>query len=179
VVVPVGMSLTSPSAHFNNAVEYHHTGFEHYFTTILADEVTKLDSNLLTGWDRTGEAFRVAVSGTAGYANVCRFFSASFAPLSSHFYTPVASECAFNRTDPARSRVWTFEGEVFAVLLAGPNGECSSGFVPLYRLYNNGQGGAPNHRYTVSVTTRAQMIGQGWAPEGNGIGVIACVLPST
>lgn len=46
----------------------------------------------------------------------------------------------------------------------------------VYRLFNNGQGGAPNHRYTTSLDTRASMISQGWVPEGAGtIGVIACV----
>ena len=51
-----------------------------------------------------------------------------------------------------------------------------TGTVPLYRLYNNGQGGAPNHRYTIDPAIRTQMIGQGWIPEGNGPdGVFACV----
>ena len=48
--------------------------------------------------------------------------------------------------------------------------------LPLYRLYNDGQGGAPNHRYTTSPTVRAAMMGRGWTPEGMGsLGVIACV----
>jgi Repeat of unknown function (DUF5648) len=52
---------------------------------------------------------------------------------------------------------------------------CPLGARPLYRLYNNGQGGAPNHRYTTSLATRTSMIAQGWIPEGAGtIGVIAC-----
>jgi hypothetical protein len=48
--------------------------------------------------------------------------------------------------------------------------------LPLYRLYNNGQGQAPNHRYTTSVVVRVSMIAAGWIPEGNGAdGVIGCV----
>ena len=47
--------------------------------------------------------------------------------------------------------------------------------LPLYRLYNDGMGGAPNHRYTTSLTVRAAMIEAGWIPEGSGIGVIGCV----
>jgi hypothetical protein len=31
----------------------------------------------------------------------------------------------------------------------------------LYRLYNQGQTGAPNHRYTISLAIRSQMIAQG------------------
>jgi hypothetical protein len=40
-----------------------------------------------------------------------------------------------------------------------------AGTIPLYRLYNNGQGGAPNHRYTVDPTVRAAMIARNWSPE--------------
>ena len=57
------------------------------------------------------------------------------------------------------------------------DGTCASANVPLYRLYNNGSGGAPNHRYTTQADVRTQMIGQGWIPEGLGIGVVACVPP--
>lgn len=32
-------------------------------------------------------------------------------------------------------------------------------------------GGAPNHRVTTDITVRAQMLGAGWVPEGQGIGV--------
>jgi len=36
--------------------------------------------------------------------------------------------------------------------------------------------GAPNHRYTTSLSLRNQMITQGWLPEGFGPNaVIACV----
>ena len=47
--------------------------------------------------------------------------------------------------------------------------------MPVYRMYNNGQGGAPNHRYTTDLAVRAQMLVQGWIAEGYGkIGVIMC-----
>jgi hypothetical protein len=35
-------------------------------------------------------------------------------------------------------------------------------------------GGAPNHRFTTDPTVRAQMLAQGYAPEGYGIGVGWC-----
>ena len=44
-------------------------------------------------------------------ATVCRFFSAAFAPKSSHFYTNMPYECDLAKTYPA----WTFEGEVFNI----------------------------------------------------------------
>ena len=54
-----------------------------------------------------------------------------------------------------------------------PNaGVCPIG-VKLYRLYNNAQGGAANHRYTTSLAIRQQMINQGFVPED---GAEWCVL---
>jgi len=108
---------------------------------------------------------------------VCRFWSGqTFAPKSSHFYTPFDWECAIARNDPA----WMFEGEVFSLKLPDPSGACAGGTIPLYRLYNDGKGNAPNHRYTNRMTIRAEMIAQGWVAEGRGIGVIGCVpTPST
>ena len=46
--------------------------------------------------------------------------------------------------------------------------QCAAGLTPVYRLYNNGQGGAPNHRYTTDLTVRAQMIAQGGCRKASG-----------
>jgi len=154
-------------------VEFRHAAFDHYFVTGIADEIALLDNGTLAGWARTGEGFNVYASGTPGSAATCRFFSDSFAPKSSHFYTPFAAECA---TVKANAR-WTFEGEVFDVALPAADGSCVPPTIPLYRVYNEGQGGAPNHRYTARLDVRATMVAAGWTPEGNGIGVIACVPP--
>lgn len=113
-------------------------------------------------------------AGTPGALDVRRFFSATFAPKSSHFYTSDPGECAFQQTDPARRSVWIFEGKVFAFLPVNAGGNCTGVGTPIYRLYNNGQGGAPNHRYITNLATRNQMITQGWIPEGPGIGIIGC-----
>jgi hypothetical protein len=53
-------------------------------------------------------------------------------------------------------------------LAIDPSKSCAAGFMPGYRLYNNGQGGAPNHRYTTNFNVRGQMLAQGWVPEGLG-----------
>src|SRR5438552_7760850 len=70
------------------AVEYHHTSFDHYFVTAIADEITKLDNGTFTGWSRTGRSFNVypSTSAPTGSVPVCRLFSTSFAPKSSHYY---------------------------------------------------------------------------------------------
>ncbi|MFO1322864.1 MAG: hypothetical protein U1F15_02265 [Burkholderiales bacterium] len=154
------------------AIEFRYAAWDHYFVTASTDEIAKLDAGVFAGWTRTGQSFKVLSLDTAGTASVCRFFSVSFAPKSSHFYTPSASECELIKQSPD----WQFEAEVFAVRLPDPAGSCASGTLALYRLYNDGQGGAPNHRYTTSAATRADMVGQGWIPEGTGdLGVIACV----
>jgi hypothetical protein len=155
------------------AIEYYHAVFNHYFMTAIPLEIANLDTGALSkDWKRTGEAFNVYVSGFPNTAPVCRFFSTSFAPKSSHFYTPNVAECATVKKNPN----WLFEAEVFNLALPAADGSCAAGTAPLYRLYNNGQGAAPNHRYTTSLTIRATMQGQGWIPEGNGVvGVIGCV----
>ena len=153
------------------AVEYYHAAFDHYFLTTIEDEITKLDNGTFVGWTRTGVGIDMDIGAPAGTVPVCRFFSASFAPKSSHFYTPVAAECATVK----QNSVWTFEGEVFSVTLPDATGGCPAGRVAVYRLYNDGQGGAPNHRYTTSLSIRATMIDRGWVPEGLGsLGVIMC-----
>jgi large repetitive protein len=152
-------------------VEYYHATFDHYFVTNIPDEIAKLDNGTFVGWARTGESFRAYASGTPGAADVCRFFSTAFAPKSSHFYTPDAGECTKVKANPD----WQFEAVVFGVPVPDAAGTCSAGTQPLYRLYNNGQGAAPNHRYTTSIATRSAMLAKGWIPEGYGaLGVIAC-----
>ena len=156
------------------AVEYHHAEWDHYFVTDIPDEIAKLDNGTFAGWVRTGEGFDVYVDAPPGSAGVCRFFSTTFAPRSSHFYTPSASECGVVR----QNADWQLEGVVFGVSAPGPDGACPADMRPVYRLYNDGQGAAPNHRYTTRLPTREQMLARGWIPEGYGpLGVIMCAPP--
>lgn len=152
-------------------IEYYHAGFDHFFMTAIGDEITKLDNGTIAGWTRTGKAFNVFVSGTPSTAEVCRFFSTAFAPKSSHFYTPFAPECALVKQNPN----WQFEAAVFNMVLPNADATCPAGTTALYRVYNDGMGGAPNHRYTIDRDTFDLMIALGWKPEGAGVGVIACV----
>jgi hypothetical protein len=164
-------SASLPSAEILGAVvEYYHSGFDHYFVTSIADEITKLDNGTFVGWTRTGRSFSSYAS-SPGAVPVCRFFSTSFAPKSSHFYTSDASECQIVKAN----KDWQYEGLVFGVDRPDATGTCPMGTAPVYRLYNNGQGAAPNHRYTTDLDIRSQMIARGWIPEGYGsLGVIMC-----
>ena len=152
------------------AIEYHHAAFDHYFITANPDEIAKLDNGTFAGWTRTGDAFSVYATDQVGTKPVCRFFSTAFAPKSSHFYAPDPAECAIVK----RNSNWQIEGLVFNVPVPDADGNCAAGTQPVYRLFNNGMGAAPNHRYTTSSVTRALMIASGWTPEGLGVGVVMC-----
>ena len=162
--------LAPPPAGKALAIEYFHAEFAHYFITINADEIAKLDAGIIRGWQRTGQSFNVYTTGGAGLVAVCRFFSASFAPKSSHFDAPRGLGCEAVLTNPA----WTFEGDVFFTALPDAGGGCPAGNVPVYRLYNNGQGEAPNHRFTTSEAIQLDMIRDGYVAEGTGTGVGMC-----
>lgn len=152
------------------AYEYFHAAFGHYFITSIADEITKLNDGVFVGWAATGKQFKVYKASSAGLKPVCRFFSTAFNPKSSHFYTPDATECTVVKSNMS----WQFEAEVFYTQTPATDGACPANTTPLYRLYNNGLSGAPNHRYTTDLAVRSDMIGKGWIAEGYGIGVVMC-----
>ena len=159
-----------------NAIEFYHAEFGHYFVTADAGEAFRLDNN--AAWSRTGRTFAVWPYAADDTLPVCRFFSDQrFSPRSSHFYTPIATECTLLR----QQAFWTFEGEVFHVArpAAGSDGRlaCPAGTEALYRMYNNGAGGAPNHRYTVDVAVLDAMVSQGWTMEGDALTRIFTCVP--
>jgi hypothetical protein len=105
---------------------------------------------------------------------VYRFFSTSFSPKSSHFYTANEGEYAAVLANPD----WQYEGQVFNVVTPAADGSCPAGTIAVYRLYNNGQGAAPNHRFTTDLATRNAMLARpadkAWVAEGAGVGVGMC-----
>ena len=155
-------------------IEYFHAGFDHYFITSIREEIDKLDNGTFAGWARTGLQFNAYATPNGNSVPVCRLFSAAFAPKSSHFYSPFYLECFARREDSA----WTSESfDAFDIAVPAADGSCATGLTPVYRLYNNGQGGAPNHRYTTDLNVRAQMIAQGWVPEGLGPDAVEMCSP--
>ncbi len=145
------------------AVEFYNADLEAYFVTADQAEISSLEQGAPPGWQKTGYAFSVSSVPALGYLPVCRFFSASFAPKSSHFYTPYATECSTLKA----GSVWTYESIAFYLSLPFDNGMCASGQTALYRLYNNGSTGAPNHRYTSSRPIVSAMKVKGWTVEGD------------
>jgi phosphatidylethanolamine-binding protein (PEBP) family uncharacterized protein len=144
------------------AIEYYHHDFDHYFVTAYSWEAAMLDAaNGAGGWVRTGQTYEVYPEGRTGLVPVCRFFSAAFAPKSSHFYTADPAECALVKANGA----WQYEADAFFVN-PPTAGSCPAGTAPLYRLYNDGQGNAPNHRYTTCTGIRDRMMTRAWILEG-------------
>ncbi|MCC7327361.1 MAG: choice-of-anchor D domain-containing protein [Burkholderiales bacterium] len=173
LVTGTGTSMPPPPPVTIDVIEYYHAEWDHYFMTGIADEIAKLDAGVFKGWTRTGYQFKAYAPNTAGSANVCRFFSTSFGERSSHFYTPFVGECAKVKVNPD----WMLESEqVFAIPIPDADGVCPAETTAVYRYYNDGQGGAPNHRYTIETSLRDDMITvRGWTPEGYGpLGVIMC-----
>jgi len=146
-------------------VEYYYPDWDFYFVTASPQEIAALDRGAFGGvWRRTGQSFNVWTGAINGAVPTCRFFSAAFGAHSSHFYTPYESECASLQA----GTTWQFESIAFYIELPDANGLCPAGTIALYRLFNNGMGGAPNHRYTTNVDVLDQMLGAGWSFEGNG-----------
>jgi hypothetical protein len=150
---------------------YFHQGFGHYFITADEQEQVALDSHTFEGWQlvpSTGSDHVRFGFWRAGQRlrPVCRFFSAAFAPKSSHFYTADPTECEKVKANGD----WIYEGIAGYVLPPTGSSGCEQG-TPLYRLYNNGEGGAPSHRYTTDAGEAEYLTQAGWIPEG----VLGCV----
>ncbi|HEY8242582.1 MAG TPA: c-type cytochrome [Casimicrobiaceae bacterium] len=146
-------------------VEYYNAGFGHYFMTADDDEITGLDAGAFDfAFLRTGREFDAYSSPVAGTVPVCRFFTTpgTFGTKSSHFYTANGAECEGLKLNPA----WVYEKIAFYARVP-TNGACGAGTRPIYRMYNNGQTGAPNHRFTSDFPTyQTFTTAQNWSPEG-------------
>jgi len=160
-------------------VEYHNSDFDHYFITPSAAEIALLDAHTppFQAWSRTGFSFNAYanVGAPAGSVAICRFFNDHFKPKSSHFYAPHGLGC---EDTISKFPDWGLEDDkLFNTMLPGAGGACPNGTIPVYRLYNNGMGNAPNHRFVTSLAERQTMMDLHYTPEGAGIGVGMCAVP--
>lgn len=165
--------LVEATGGVRTAVEYYHAAFDHYFITSFDDEIAALDGGAFGGaWARTGQSFNVWSGNVGNALPTCRYFTTRFAQKSSHFYSAYPAECSA----VGESADWQFEATAFYLQLPDADGHCAAGTVALFRLYNDGMGGAPNHRYTTSPEVFQQMQAAGWVFEGHGLtGAFACV----
>jgi hypothetical protein len=161
-----------------SAVEYWHAGFNHYFLTTNPAEMANLDTGKSEGWTRFLPEFKVDPEPGPNLVPVCRFFSAAFAPKSSHFFTAFPAECAAVKANP----VWTYEGIAFYARLPDAAGACAPGTMAIYRSYNGGEGGAPAHRYTPYLVDSCypyNFFGPGCVREGVGADGVAFCVPAS
>ena len=111
---------------------------------------------------------------------VCRFY---IPPEhgNSHFFSASAAECATvsgrTGTDPNYSGYVLETNQAFAVALPDATGACPHNWLPVYRLWNNRPDS--NHRYTTDPAIKAQMIANGYIPEGCGPDAVAMGSPTT
>lgn len=161
-------------------VEYYNVGLKHFFITASPAEIANLDAGAFGGaWTRTGQTFGAWAMDArpADSVPVCRFFGTDryrangtrIGP-NSHFYTGDPAECTFVKNawpsvaaDGKSYPAWTYEGDAFALKLPAA-GACPAGTEGLYRAYNDGAGGDPNHRYVAD--TRLLQGMPGWTVEG-------------
>jgi hypothetical protein len=165
----------APQPKIEVAVEYYHAGWSMYFVTALPNEIALLDGGAFGGvWTRTGQQFNVyALEGApASSSTASRFLSTGFAERSSHVYTAIEDE--YDALEDGTIAGWELEGPVFSAPLPASDGSCPEGSIPVYRLYNNNMGGAPNHRLITDANEFVQMQTAGWSPEGQGVGVEFC-----
>lgn len=154
-VLALAFAVDPARAAVVDAIEFYNARLDHYFVTSSRAEIASLDRG--GNWKRTGERFLVDDAETSDTSPACRFTGTAF---SSHFYSIDAAECA---TVKANAR-WKGEGVAFHVAAPASDGSCTKG-LQVFRLYNGGQGGAPNHRYTTSIWIASAMQVDGWVPE--------------
>ena len=174
--------IVTPADNVGDAVEYYYAALNHYFMTALAAEIAALDAGVFPGWNRTGEKLSgvyLTDPSTGGVqapiTPVCRFYGLPSAGLDTHFFSASPAECAAVKAK--WPDIWLLETPTaFYVYLPNTtDGSCPDGTVPVYRLYNNRLD--VNHRYTESLVVRAQMISEGWLPEGYGANGVAMCAP--
>jgi hypothetical protein len=142
-------------------VEYYAASLDHYFMTGFASEEAALDAGTpISGWARTGNSFPAYSEPGNGMSTVCRFFGTPGLGVNSHFYTAFDFECAAVKQMPA----WIFESNAFYI--DANISKCPASTRPVFRLYNNGMGGQPNHRYVTNWPIIDAMQAAGWVLEG-------------
>lgn len=178
-VVVRRVSSAQPQPSVVTVVEFYNAALDHYFITANAKEIADLDGGVHKGWARTGKSFKayaVGSTGNTGRRPVCRAYGNPEAGLDSHFYSASPQECVATLTKFKGS--WLLEAsEVFEMELPDTTtGACSSGGMPVYRVWNNRADS--NHRYTTSIADRDAMVAKGYVKEGYGPdSVTLCALP--
>ena len=145
-------------------IEYFNRDVGRYFITGRASEQATLDA-LPASFQRTGMRFSAKSSEYRDVPEqpVCRFYAAPESGGSNTHFYGTGDDCpALNTVRQVR-----FEGFDFAAIKP-TNAACpATAPNPVYRLFNNkSANNQGNHRYAVTVATKAKMIAKGWIDEG-------------
>jgi hypothetical protein len=154
-------------------IEYYNTALDHYFITDLASEIAVLDAGVaIKGWTRTGQTFKVFVSGGGDRSAVCRFYIPP-AKGDSHFFGRGTKECEDTGT---KNPTFVNEDPQFFHVILPTLGVCPAGTIGVYRVFSNRPDA--NHRYMIDRAIRDQMVaGRNWLAEGDGPDLIVMCVP--
>lgn len=159
-------------------IEYYDAALDHYFMSASQPELDALDSGRIAGWTRTGYSFdaritryvdEFAPSPLAELVDVCRLYIPP-ADGNSHFFSASATECSAALEQHPEFVLET----TTAFLVTLPDlqtGRCPAGQQPVYRVWN-GRADS-NHRYTMSLEIRDEMVARGYIAEGYGPDAVA------
>jgi hypothetical protein len=142
-------------------IEYFHTGFGHYFMTADPTRSRARRRRLR----RRVHAHRPDVHGARRPAAARSRCAASSPSRSREELALLHGRHARMRGAQAQPN-WQYEKLAFSIPLPKA-GICPTDTVPVYRLYNNGMTGAPNHRFTTSLAIHDDFVqNRGWVSEG-------------
>ena len=184
--VPTAAQINDIAAYIRNPasaataatmIEFYFAALDYYFITTRTSETSVLD--ITAGWSRTGKVIHVtSAAGQAGVVGLRRYYFDRVAAKNtrgSHFYTLVPNEqTTLQALNPQNAQVAGLpfdegiDAYAFAPLVEGVGGSCSSGQIPVYRLFR-GQSrfpDNPNHRFTTDVALYNNFVALGWDGEG-------------
>ena len=184
--VPTAAQINDIAAYIRNPasaataatmIEFYFAALDYYFITTRTSETSVLD--ITAGWSRTGKVIHVTnAAGQAGAVGLRRYYFDRVAAKNtrgSHFYTLVPNEqTTLQALNPQNAQVAGLpfdegiDAYAFAPLVEGVGGSCSSGQIPVYRLFR-GQSrfpDNPNHRFTTDVALYNNFVALGWDGEG-------------
>ena len=160
-------STTTLANQPRTVVEYYARDAKRFFITARDAEVAALDA-MPAAFTRTGMQFsatdaEVDVPIDTSRDSVCRFYAPpALGGSNTHFYGRGA-DCRWLK----RFSTLRWEGYDFRVHKPTSNACPSAAFKPVFRMFNNlSASNNGNHRYVVSETRRAEMVGAGWQDEG-------------
>src|SRR5262249_2251618 len=105
-----GVQTIYTAADQRELAEFYTPECGHYCGCADPEEISFRRTGSLPPWRPTGRWFWGWESDASGSSPVCRFWSGqTFAPKSSHFYTPYQDECQGLQ----QGNVWSFEGQAF------------------------------------------------------------------